>query len=355
MTMTVPVGDAPILSSTHHDAQNAELGFRFIRALAVEKAALDRDLPRACTFILAAISYFMNSQTKRAWPGYQTIADLTGYSEDVIDKSVRELKRAGYLFTERKSPITGGRALVHYGLGAIHPRDIDQMIAAAVEELRRSGSQNSDPAKKSGVKAKLAPPKTAGSKADPANFSASDPAKFSPQEPYKKEPTIKRTEGTRVASIDIEESHLDEFARLYTIWGNERGIVLSPIDREHTDRQLAGELSIHQQVDPQVLRQAFIASLNTTSAKSHENAGASTKPASVGGSAMLGYFRKCLRSEIGNVQLAAATLTAKARAEQHFQEAQLTQRVQSIGQPRTRNSRGSYGAAFDAAFNSPEE
>lgn len=355
MNPTISVDGPPVFSPTQHDFQNAELGFRFIRALAVEKAALDRELPRACTFILAAISYFMNSQTKRAWPSYQTIAELTGYSEDVIDRSIRELKRAGYIFTERKAPITGGRALVHYGLGAIHPRDIDQMIAAAVEELRRSGSQKSDPAKKSGVRAKLTPPKTADPKADPAKFSTSDPAKFPPQEPYKKEPSIKKIEGYGVASIDIEETHLNEFARLYAIWGNERGIVLSPIDRQHTDRQLAGELSIHQHVDPQILRQAFIASLNTITAKSHENTLASTRPASAGGSAMLSYFRKCLRSEIGNVQLAAATLTAKARAEQHVQEAHLSQRVGSIHQPRAQNSRGSWDAAFDRAFGPAEE
>jgi hypothetical protein len=228
------------------------------------------------------------------------------------------------------------------------------MIAAAVDELRRSKTE-ADPAKNSGVRRHLTPLNLADSEADPAKFSASDPAKFSPQEPYKKEPTIKKIEGSRVASINIEENHLDDFARLYTIWGNERGIVLSPVDRRHTDRQLASELSIYQQVDPQVLRQAFIASLNTITAKSHENALIGTRPASVGGSAMLSYFRKCLRSEIGNVQLAAATLAARARAEQHVQETHFTQRVQSIRQQRTQNGRGSYDAAFDIASDSAEE
>ena len=177
-----------------HDAVNAALGFRFIRALAVEKAALDRTLSPACVRILAGISYFMNSQIKRAWPSYKRISEITGYSEDVIDKSIRRLKVAGYLFTERRAPVTGGRALVHYGLAALHPSDIDSMISDAVSKLRRNAeAQSAHPAKKSG--AKLTPPKRAKWVSDPAIFVPSDPAVIIPQEPSKEEPQVIRTGG----------------------------------------------------------------------------------------------------------------------------------------------------------------
>jgi hypothetical protein len=214
------------------------------------------------------------------------------------------------------------------------------------------------------TKRHLTPLKTAESEAskkvesesDPAFFDASDSAVFVPQEPYKKEPTIKKKKVCRVASIDIEEQHLVEFARLYTIWGNERGIVLAPIDREHTDRLLAGELNAHEHVDPGVLRQAFIASLNTIAAKSHEHATSASHSTSHGGSAMLSYFRKCLRSEIGNVKLSTATLMAKACVEQHVQEAQLTRRMQSIKQnPKRHKGPLSMDELASKAFNQHQE
>ena len=186
-------GDRP--TPAEHDAANAAVGFRFVRALAVEKAALDRELPPACTRVLAALSYFMNDKTKRAWPSYRTIADLTGYGQDTIDRTIRQLKSAGYLFTERRAPIAGGRALVHYGLGAIQPQDIQDMVAAAIKELRRRESGSADSAKKSGVSRKLTPPENAGSKADPAIFDASDSAILSPQEPLVDEPISSVSEG----------------------------------------------------------------------------------------------------------------------------------------------------------------
>ena len=128
-----------------HDEVNAALGFRFLRALAVEKAALDQSLPPACVRILAAISYFMNSQTKRAWPGYDRLAEISGYSTEVIDKSIRLLKKSGYIFTERKAPPAGGRALVHYGLAALHLSDVDQMISAAISKLRQEAEAKPKP------------------------------------------------------------------------------------------------------------------------------------------------------------------------------------------------------------------
>ena len=196
--IAIPPPQPPCMTATtflDHDAANAALGFRFVRALAVEKAALDRGLSKSCTFILAAISSHMNAQCRRAWPGYQTIAQMTGYSEDVIDKSIRELERAGYIFRERKAPITGGRALVHYGLQEIRLDNYQRVITDVVLEMRRSsdpatesGVRQLHPGTDSGVRNTLTPPPTAESEADPAKFSASHPAKFHRQKPYIEEP-----------------------------------------------------------------------------------------------------------------------------------------------------------------------
>ena len=194
-----------IVTPYQHDAINNEVGFRFVRALAVEKAVLETRLKPSDSKVLAAISYFMNGQTKRAWPSYERIAEITGYSEDGIDRSIRNLKRAGYLFTERKAPITGGRALVHYGLSAVRLTDLNEMVTAAVIELRQSKiHQLSDPAVFSGVK--LTPTTRADSKADPAVFRPSDPAVFHRQEPTIDEPiveeVVERARDTSVYSDD---------------------------------------------------------------------------------------------------------------------------------------------------------
>ncbi|MEQ1710313.1 MAG: helix-turn-helix domain-containing protein [Hyphomicrobium sp.] len=176
-----------LIAASSHDDANAALGFRFVRALAVEKAALDRDLPHACVRVIAAICYFMNGRNRRAWPSYARISEVTGYSTDTIERAIRQLRDGGYLFTERRSPITGGRALVHYGLGTIEPADIDRMIAAAVDALRRNEPcANADPGKNAGVR--LTPAKMPGWRSDPGKSPASDPGILPPQEPFKNEP-----------------------------------------------------------------------------------------------------------------------------------------------------------------------
>ena len=60
--IAIPPPQPPCVTATRFlddDAANAALGFRFVRALAVERAALDPTLPKACTFVLAAITYHM--------------------------------------------------------------------------------------------------------------------------------------------------------------------------------------------------------------------------------------------------------------------------------------------------------
>jgi hypothetical protein len=65
-------------SPTQHDLKNAELGFRFVRALAVEKAVLDPRLAPKDIRVLAALSFHMNAKTMRAWPSYDRVSEIVG-------------------------------------------------------------------------------------------------------------------------------------------------------------------------------------------------------------------------------------------------------------------------------------
>ena len=71
------------------DAANIATGFRLARTLALHNAVLDNRLPPSCHRVLAAISYFMNDTTMRAWPSYALLAEVTDYTEDVSNEIYR--------------------------------------------------------------------------------------------------------------------------------------------------------------------------------------------------------------------------------------------------------------------------
>jgi len=163
------------------DEANVRTGFRLARSLALQNAALDKRLPPVCVRVMAAISYFMNDTTMRAWPGYDLLAEVTGYTYDVIDRSIRKLKATGYLRTKRHAPITGGRALVHYGYGRIDPEFLDNLIADAVAKIRE---RKADPDRK--VRVSPTPTKKSGSESLTPTFSSlSDSDILSRQEPIR--------------------------------------------------------------------------------------------------------------------------------------------------------------------------
>lgn len=168
------------------DRANIETGFRLARSLALQNAALDQRLPPACVRLMAAITYFMNDKIMRAWPSYKLLAEVTGYTEDVIDRSIRKLKTTGYLRTARHRPITGGRALVHYGYGKIDPGFLDQLIEDAVAKikLRKADSDQK-------VRVTLTPTKKSGSAGLTPTFSSlSDSDILSRQEPIRNRNSI---------------------------------------------------------------------------------------------------------------------------------------------------------------------
>jgi hypothetical protein len=77
----------------------------------------------------------------------------------------------------------------------------------------------------------------------------------------------KEEDGTR------ERDH-EDFNTFYNMWGTKRGeIILNPTDRATTDKLLASELAIHNGVDPEILRAASKAALNTVRSKAAKSAG----------------------------------------------------------------------------------
>lgn len=134
----VALGDnsSRALTPADHDKANREMGHRFVRALSVEKAALDHRIGIAEIKTLAAITYCMSDDDQRAFPSYITLSDLTGYSEWSIEQAIRRLREFGYIFTERRQTERGGRALVHYGLTALRLEDRDEVLGAAIKALR---------------------------------------------------------------------------------------------------------------------------------------------------------------------------------------------------------------------------
>lgn len=199
------------VDAEHHDVPNAALGFRFVRALAVEKAVLDPRLTPKEIRVLAAISYHMNARIMRAWPSYKRISEIVGYTHETIERAIKNLIDCGYLFRERRAPITGGRALVHYGLKSMTFDDIEVVITAAVEHLRstsehaRSGRSRLTPLKTQGSGA-LTPLKRSEANgphpahlvtSDPDNLAAPQSAQFADSNPGDEH----RLNGTRDTSL----------------------------------------------------------------------------------------------------------------------------------------------------------
>jgi hypothetical protein len=112
----------------------------------------------------------------------------------------------------------------------------------------------------------------------------------------------------------MADSDLIEWHGLYNTWGVKPGAVNhNTADRSFTDKQLAGELRAFADTDPQILKRAFGAALNTVRAKAAESTG------KAGGSAMLSYFRQVLGSEIDRRRLAGVKLEqAQSKAKKPF-------------------------------------
>lgn len=286
LTEVLPTGE-------DHDRMNAEVGFRFVRAIAVEKAALDRELTPVAIRVLAVICYFMNNTVRRAWPGYAMISEVSGYSQSSIESAVRELKSRGYLFSERRAPITGGRALVHYGLCSIGPADIDAQINVYLANWNRKRAHYPE---NCGVGLTLG--EIQGSASDPANFNASDPPISLTQKPLLKEPKDR--------GID---QHRRDFAVMFFGWGSDKPPIITEAmqakAREALDRALLTLKpgALRSDIAERALA-ATISDLATRTAKAK------------GSTAFMSLFRTVLNHQAGALAIGDANVEASARVAQ---------------------------------------
>jgi hypothetical protein len=335
-------------SPAHHDTANTAIGFRFVRALAVEKAALDPRLAPSEVRVLAAISYFMNSITMRAWPSYRTISEIVGYTDDVIERAIKNLIAYRYIFREphRRAPAPGMRAVIHYGLHAVSFDDIEAVIAAAVAQIKKNEEQKSGrsrliPLRKSASDEKLIPTKRSGSEVDPDILIAADPDHSIVRNPGE-EPSEDRRIDRGAAENDFLVS---EFCDICSAWTKEGSL---PQKRrtliESSFKSVLNNAASAHDVDISLVKVAAASTILDISANLSDG-----RIKSSAFSALLKYFRQALDGEIRRRALGQATFKAAARSEQMVQEEKHRRRIEAVTQ-RARNSRPSTEEMMAHAF-----
>lgn len=271
------------------DRINDETGFRFVRALASQKASLDRRLTLADIRVLGALSYFMNTGTRRAWPSYKLLAELTGLAEVSVRRSITSLKENGYIFTERKARRPGERAISHYGLRGIKSEDLDALVTAAVGEIRQrlTASQK----ERSDIPLTASP--AMQSQSDCIISGSADCIIWRPQEPYKKEPKFegKLVSGARaLANEFFSDDQISELHRLHGSWGAPNEAPVETVPRDGFVTRLSTEIeALRCQHRDDVIRPALLRSLNAIR---------STKAKDTGGRAMLACFSAIMRTAV---------------------------------------------------------
>lgn len=141
------------MSSVEHAMKaNQEVSFWFLKGAACVRACRDPALKRSSLHVYAVLMQHMSAAHQWGWPSYATIQRETGLSEDGVQRAIKQLRDQGYIFTTKKAPPQGGRALVHYGLGSV----VD-MISEFLDGYRKltpmemSGSAPLTPLKMSGT------------------------------------------------------------------------------------------------------------------------------------------------------------------------------------------------------------
>lgn len=270
----------------------------------MQKAALDRRLTFADIRVLAALSYFMNDKSKRAWPSYSRLAAVAGVSEISVRRAITRLKANSYIFTDRHAPISGGRAITHYGLKAIHPADIEAMISDAVKSLAASRTMQSA--------INLTAPPMMQPPSGCIQSGRSDCIKSRPQKPYIEEPIDSKfvDAHARDANYNVfDENELKELHALYNGWGRKPGSpAFNIVDRQYCDRMISDEIAACRNRNPGIddgcIRSAALVTLNTLR---------STRPTGASGGSMLKLFRAVIDSELAR-QCLPATQVKRAQA-----------------------------------------
>lgn len=320
------------LSLKEHDSANTALGFRFVRALAVEKAVLDPRLAPREVRVLAAIAHHMNATTMRAWPSYRKISEIVGYANEVIERAIKNLVLYDYIFREpnRRAPYPGARAMVHYGLKAVSFDDIELVIAAAVAQIQKneeckSGHARLIPTRKSGLGSALPPIKKLGSTSDPAQKIAADPDILVVRNPDEEPGQESKCVGSRFAADGLFKG----FESLHLAWSQERAT--DPDRRQLIENLLQGELDAAvatHDVEMDIVVVAAAAAMISVTADLVDG-----RVRSKTSSSLFRYFRSVLDSEIKRRKLADATFKASVRSEHFVQEERHAQRMRAVARP----------------------
>lgn len=319
-------------SLKEHDAANNALGFRFVRALAVEKAVLDPRLAPREVRVLAAIAHHMNATTMRAWPSYRKISEIVGYADEVIERAIKNLVLYDYIFREpnRRAPYPGARAMVHYGLKAVSFDDIELVIAAAVAQIQKneeckSGHARLIPTRKSGLGSALTPIKKLGSTSDPAQKIAADPDILVVRNPDEEPGQESGCVGSRFAADGLFKG----FESLHLAWTQERAT--GPDRRQLIEnlfqRELGAAAATHD-VEMEIVVAAAAAAMISVTADLVDGRIRSKTSAS-----LLRYFHSVLDGEIMRLKLARAAFKASVRSEHLVQEERHTKRMQGVARP----------------------
>ena len=114
------------------------------------------------------------------------------------------------------------------------------------------------------------------------------------------------------AGLHVDEESLDIFNDVYNSWGMRGETPPAPANRSATDFILDAELGIHARTNVSQLGAALVAALNTTLSMSLQG------PDRAGGTSMVRYFHKALRSSVDEQKLREANTAAQARADQEI-------------------------------------
>lgn len=321
-------------SLNEHDAANSALGFRFVRALAVEKAVLDPRLAPKEVRVLAAIAYHMNATTMRAWPSYQKLSEIVGYQDEVIERAIKNLISYDYIFREprRRAPYPGARAMVHYGLKAVSFDDIEHVIAAAVAQIQKNeaskrGHARLIPTRKSGLGSALSPIKKSGSTSDPAQKIAADPDILVVRNPNEEPGQEREYVGSRFAADRI----IKDFETLYRAWTQEGADETDPDRWQLIENLFSGELAAAvttHGVETNVVTAAAMAAIISVTADLADG-----RIRSKTSSALFRYFRSVLDGEIQRLMIGGAAFKASVRSEHLVQEEKHAKRMRGIARP----------------------
>jgi helix-turn-helix protein len=100
------------------------------------RALCDQRLQPRHEAVLAAIIVVMNNDGT-AFPGYTYLAQVTGYSEGTVRRTIEELRHEfGYIAYAKYAAEPGGKALAHYTVIKPGIAEIQAAIAACLKDLR---------------------------------------------------------------------------------------------------------------------------------------------------------------------------------------------------------------------------